>query len=298
MKLSEATELLLMDAAARRLSPMTIRFYRQRCQSVIKVIGDSRAEHITANDVRSALASTTAASARLNFAFLRRLFRFLHDEEVTSRNPLERVTAPKTLQKVIYPLTIEEIRRCYKYARVNRGFFGLRNSVIFATLLGTGMRRQELCSLREKDVRISERLLLVHGKGGTQRLLPIPSSLKQLLARYRFARNETRVASRQCDRFFRDRGGGPLTPANVTRVLERLGKVAGVHLHPHRLRHTFATAYMSNDGADVLSLQSICGWSTIAMATRYTKPSLDKLKRSMESFSPANQLSGFQPRDL
>jgi integrase/recombinase XerD len=113
----------------------------------------------------------------------------------------------------------------------------------------------------------------------------------RILSKYEAMRADTRVYGRSdCEQFFRNRTGHALTPEALTQIIRRIGKGAGIKLYPHLLRHTFCTHFMANDGADVLSLQSIAGWSTIAMADRYAKSQLPKLKRSMESFSPANNL--------
>jgi integrase len=194
-------------------------------------------------------------------------------------------------------------------------------------LVGTGLRREELCQLRDQDVRLeviatkrrddvswiedleapamtklairmyfsgSEAdheggMMLVHGKGRKQRLVPIPAELRLLLSQYVYRRKDSRAAGR-CDRFFRDRNGTPMTGPNLTTLMIRLGRRAGVDLHPHRLRHTFATSFMSHDGADVLHLKEICGWTTPAMANRYAKPTMAKMIRMVDSFSPVNQL--------
>jgi integrase/recombinase XerC len=149
------------------------------------------------------------------------------------------------------------------------------------------MRREELCNLREENVRLKDAVMLIHGKGRKQRLIPIPVHLIKLLARYQATRNQSRVFDHKCDRFFRSRHGGPMTPDALTQLMVELGNHAGIKLHPHLLRHTFATMFMANDGADVLTLQAICGWSTLAMAQRYSHSTMPKLQRSMDSFSPS-----------
>ncbi len=168
--------------------------------------------------------------------FLNRLFRFLMDDEILAKNPMAKIRPPKVEQKVVDPISPAEIQKCFKAARADRGYIGVRDSVIFATLVSTGLRREELCSLSDADVRIDDGALLVHGKGRKQRLVPIPESLKKMLAHYKFARNDVKA------------------------------------------------------GADILTLQAICGWSQLGMAQRYAKPSMAKMQRSMDSFSPASGL--------
>ena len=123
--------------------------------------------------------------------------------------------------------------------------------------------------------------MLVNGKGGKERLVPIPAVLQKIMMRYIYLRKDSRAAVNS-DRFFRDRNNTDLDPKHLTRLLARLGARAGVSLHPHKLRHTFATNFMSHDGSDVLHLQAICGWSTLSMAQRYAKPTLEKMARFMD----------------
>jgi site-specific recombinase XerD len=289
MTITDAAELLAMDAAARRLSPLTLVFYRDRAKAIVKTVGDKRVDLITPTDLRAVLASCTEGTVLHNYSFMRRLFRFLVAEEILDRNPMVKLQPPKVESKVVNPLTTEEMVRCFKAAKAQGGLLGVRDAAIFATLVGTGLRREELCSLRDEDVRVGEGIMLIHGKGRKQRLVPIPGDLRVLLGQYLYRRRDSRAGG-SCDRFFRDRNGTPMIPGNLTTLMGRLGRKVGVHLHPHRLRHTFATGFMSHDGSDVLHLKEICGWTTLAMANRYAKPSMAKMIRMVDSFSPVNDL--------
>jgi integrase/recombinase XerC len=292
MTFQDATELLLMEAQSRHLSELTIRFYRQRLTAIGQILGSTKdIRHITTADCRTVLMRTSQRSTKHAYVVLRRLFSFLMEEELITKSPVTKLKPPKVEQKVVDPISEAEMQNCFKVARVSRGFMGIRDSVIFATLVGTGLRREELCSLRDPDVRLTEGALLVMGKGRKERLVPIPANLKKMLLRYKLARDATTAGKRNdCNLFFRDRNGGAMRPSNLTLLIKRLGESAGVHLHPHRLRHTFATSFMSNDGADILTLQAICGWSQLAMAHRYAKPCMQKMQRSMNSFSPMTAL--------
>jgi site-specific recombinase XerD len=292
MKFKDAHQLMLLEGQSRHLSSQTIRFYDQRLTAIGRILGAYKdVRKITTADCRIVLTQTSQRSTKHAFVTMRRLFSFLVDEEVLTKSPVSKLKPPKVVQKVVDPISAAEMLQCFKVAKNARGFMGLRDSAIFATLVGTGLRREELCNLRDGDVRLSEGVLLVLGKGRKERFVPIPQDLKKLLLRYKFARDDTKAGSRNdTDRFFRDRNGGVIVPNNLTLLIRRLGQTAGVRLHPHRLRHTFATAFMSNDGSDILTLQAICGWSQLSMAQRYAKPSTEKMQRSMDSFSPAKVL--------
>jgi integrase/recombinase XerD len=286
VNITDATELLVMEVLSRKLSKNTVTFYRARCLAVRRVVGDKRIDLITTTDLRQVLATSTPASSAHNYKYMARLFRFLVDEEVILKNPMGKLTRPKVEQKVVQPLTAEEVNRCYKAAKATGGRQGARDAAIFATLVSTGIRREELCSLRESEVRLKEGMMLIHGKGNKQRLVPIPNSIRVMLGHYLFHRRDSKAEGRS-DYFFKGRLGAQLQPSNLTLLMGRLGRRTGIHLHPHRLRHTFATMFMANDGADILTLQAICGWSQLSQAQRYAKPSMEKMQRSMDAFSPS-----------
>lgn len=290
MNLKDATALMSMDAAARRLSRNTIKFYQERCRVVERIVGDKRIDLITATDLRQVLAQCTSGSAEHNYRFLAQLFRFLISEEVLEKNPMAKLKRPMVEQKVIQPLSAEDVKRCYKAAKSAGGILGFRDASIIATFLATGIRREELCTLAEADVRLGQGVMLIHGKGRKQRLVPIPTALRVTLGHYFFQRRDSRAEGRS-DRFFKGRNGRALEPSNLTLLLNKLRKRAGVHLHPHRLRHTWATYFAAQDGSDVLTLRALAGWSTLAMANRYVKPSMEKMKRSAETFSAIQMLN-------
>ena len=286
MTFKDAGDLLVMESASRRLSKATQKFYSDRTDAIIRLIGNKPVEKVTVTDLRRALTECPERSAPLNYRFLKRLFNFLIAEEVLKISPMDKLRPPKIEQRVIEPLTQVQLQKLFRVARSARGF-GIRDSAMLATLAGTGIRREEMCNLRDEDVRLKDGVMLIHGKGRKQRLIPVPVHLMKMLARYRSTRNSSKSYDAKCDRFFRSRSGRALTPDALTQVMIELGHSAGIKLHPHLLRHTFATMFMANDGADVLTLQAICGWSSLAMAQRYSHATMPKLQRSMDSFSPS-----------
>ena len=288
MKLRDAAALLQIECNALRLSPATLRFYAQQFKK-LRPLADRRVQDIDATDLRAVIAAVSDRSAPHVYRYIRRLFSFLTREELLVRNPATKLRPPRISKPLVEGLTSEEIRRCYAAAKASGPYYGLRDATLFAVLVGTGLRRSETCSLRDPEVNLATGSMLVHGKGGKDRLVPVPPRLRLLMARYRIARDECKSAGRS-NFFFRSKAGGQLSPEDLYATVRRIGERAGVRLWPHRLRHTFATEYMANEGADVLSLQAIAGWSSTQMAARYAKPSLRKLQVSMDRFSPAADL--------
>lgn len=134
MKLLEAGELLLMECRARRLSPNTLEYYSQRLVAMVRTIGDKTATSVTTLDLRRVIVESPERGAPNNYHFMRRLFRFMLEDGIIRTNPMEKVRPPKIEQKVVQPHTQDEIQTLYKAAKNMRGFAGLRDAVIFATL--------------------------------------------------------------------------------------------------------------------------------------------------------------------
>lgn len=291
MKFSDAVELLMIDCEARRLSPHTLANYRHCLFNLSRPLLDKDLNEITIHDLRLLIAKAPEGSVMHLYKAVKRLFSFLDSEELlTKANPTKRLQRPRVTQKVVEPLQAEEVLRLFSVARAKGGYLGIRDSAIVALLVGTGLRRSELCGLREADVHLRDGFLRVLGKGRKERIVPLPSSLKVLLSKYRLHRDRLKSARHGSEFFFRSRHGGPIAPEDLTATIRDLGKRLGTRIWAHRLRHTFATHFMAQDGSDILTLQSICGWSSLSQAQRYAKPTLAKLQRSMESFSPANDL--------
>lgn len=282
---------MLLEGQSRKLSSKTIEFYSCRFKFLVKVLGDREVRRVTVHDLRLALASSPPKSARHNYIGIKRLFGFLVAEEILRKDPSQKLACPQVVKTVVEPFTYEQMVAMLNACRRSPGWTGVRNTAILCTLLGTGLRRAELCNLRDEDVRIDEGALKVKGKGNKERIVPVPFKLRKILARYIFERQGTRIYGRtDCPYFFRDRRGEQLQPQALTRIVHRLGCKIGIKAWTHRTRHSFATYFMDNQGADVLILKEICGWSSLDMALRYVKPTLRKLQESQEAFSPLNRL--------
>lgn len=289
MLFEDAVELLLIEGEARRLSPRTLKFYKDCLLKRSSLLCGREVATITVHDLRQVVGRASAASAHHVYRSVKRLFRFLEAEELIGSNPVKRLAAPRMMTKAVQPLTLDEVATLYATARRRGGYLGVRNSAIIATLVGTGLRRAELCRLTDADVRLRDGYLLVHGKGNKQRLVPLPANLRLILARYKVQRDRLKSAGRS-EAFFRSRHGGPIAVEDLAQTVRGIGRDANVPVHVHKLRHTFASHFMNNDAADVLALQALGGWSSLQMVQRYAHTSLPKLQRSMERCSPVNLL--------
>lgn len=206
----------------------------------------------------SGLADTTVHN---HMRAVRAFFRFLDREELIERNPMRNVRMPKVEKKILPSFTPEEVDRLLKETE-GKDFANVRNRALVLLLLDSGLRLAECASLRLGDIDKETGAMKVMGKGRKERYTRVGAkSLRYLL------------------RYFRLRGGsvgdplwlgarGPMTQAGIAETLEKLGKRAGVHAHPHKFRRTCALMLLRN-GADVFSVQHLLGHADLTVLRRY-----------------------------
>ncbi|MBR2460679.1 MAG: tyrosine-type recombinase/integrase [Clostridia bacterium] len=145
-------------------------------------------------------------------------------------------------------------------------FNGLRDYTVCTLMVDSGLRLHEIVTLERKHVHLDERYLIVTGKGDKQRIVPFGDFTARTLRAYDDARKSwcPPIAS-----FFVTVDGEPMIDTTLKDVFRRLKERSGIpRLHPHLLRHTFATKYLGN-GGDVYTLQRILGHTTLDMVKKY-----------------------------
>lgn len=150
-----------------------------------------------------------------------------------------------------------------------------RDDAVVELLYGSGLRVAELCGLRRQDVDLAQRQVVVWGKGGKQRRLPLSEPSARAVEDWiRTGRREL-AADPTTDVLFLNRRGRPMTPRDVRRLLDRR---AIAPTHPHALRHTFAT-HLLDGGADLRSVQELLGHADVGTTQIYTHVSTERLQQ-------------------
>ena len=168
---------------------------------------------------------------------------------------------------------------------------GYRDYSIILTLLDTGMRVSELCTLKLDNVWLEDGMLKVLGKGNKERLIPIGKQVQRALWRY-INRCRPEPANVNRDLLFLTKDGRPLTKDRVEKVMVRYANkvgLAGVRCSPHTLRHTAAVRFLRN-GGDVFSLQRMLGHTSLEMTRRYCELADIDVKRAHITASPVDNL--------
>jgi len=152
------------------------------------------------------------------------------------------------------------------------------------------MRLGELSQLKLTNVNLEDGFVMVHGKGGRDRYMPIGREMVKCLWRYMKQRALTDVNSSSY--LFLTQQGRPLTSRAIQLVFRRLGKkidLDGVRLSPHTLRHRFAIAYIEN-GGDPFSLQRILGHTNQETTSKYVNMARSNVKSQHSKYAPGERL--------
>jgi site-specific recombinase XerD len=222
---------------------------------------------------------------------LRIFFSWLVSEEIIEGNPFERVKIPRPPRKVIPVFSDSQISSLLSVIDT-KSAEGYRDYTIFLTLLDTGIRVSELCSLRLDNLWLEEGMLKVMGKGNKERLIPIGKQVQRLLWHY-LSRYRPEPAVSNCNLLFLTRDGKPLNKDRVEKIMAHYGKKAsikGVRCSPHTLRHTAAVKFLRN-GGDVFSLQRMLGHASLEMTRRYCELADIDVKRVHMTASPVDNLN-------
>jgi integrase/recombinase XerC len=210
------------------------------------------------------------------------LFRWACREEIVPANPAESVRTPKQEKKLPRHLRPGEIENLLE-APEGDGPLVPRDRAILELLYAAGLRVSELVSLDWPDVDLSGRVLRVTGKGSKERMVPFGQpardALKTWLAAWDGVRSHSNtVADIDEEPVFLNHRGGRLTARSVRRVLDKAVDAASVAsgVHPHTLRHTFAT-HLLEGGADLRAIQELLGHASLSTTQRYTHLEVDRL---------------------
>jgi site-specific recombinase XerD len=217
---------------------------------------------------------------------IRAFFGYLHREELTRANPIEKVKMPKAPQKVVPTLSAEEVERLLSQPD-RRTDIGFRDFAILITFIDTAVRLSELAGLMVADVDLENGYLKVLGKGGRERYVPFGQKVAKALLKYRL---KHRPKPSGDDWFWLTAGGARLTPKRIEKIVAEYGKRAGIHCYCHKLRHTSAIMYLRN-GGDPFSLQKKLGHSSLAMTRHYSNPVDSDVRAAHLRYGVADRLN-------
>jgi integrase/recombinase XerD len=260
--------------SATRLAPKTVDAYRRDLADLTAYLKRSPAD-ATQDDLAGYLASLRArglASTTIarRAAALRSFYRHQMLLGARDDNPAAELDLPRRARTLPRTLSPGEAERLIEAARGTTPR-SLRDRALVELLYGAGLRVSEAVGLDRAAVDLEGRLVRCLGKGSKERVVPIGREATEALRRY-LARGRPFLDRRHRPELFLNAHGGALTRAGAFLILRRLAEAAGLEpgrVHPHLLRHSFAT-HLLEGGADLRSVQEMLGHADLSTTERYT----------------------------
>jgi len=278
---------LEMLAAERGAAKNTLAAYQADLADFAAHIAPTAPARAAGADIASYMSALAgAASARTQarrLSAIKQFFLFLLREGVRPDNPAAEQEAPRLPQSLPKYLSEAEVDALLAAAAAMPGQVGLKASAGLEILYATGLRVTELLSLPAAALTTDAAILMVKGKGGRERIIPLSDAAKQAAA-------ALRAASKTPARYLfpgRDRKA-PMTRQGFALILKQVAFKSGIdpaRLSPHVLRHSFASHLLAR-GADLRSLQKLLGHADIATTQIYTHVLAERLERLIAQHHP------------
>ena len=235
-----------------------------------------------------------AASVARRLSAIRQLYRFLYSEGHRSDDPAAVIEGPKrgrSLPKVLSVKQVDDLlaqaREGVKAEAKSERLRAARLNCLLEVLYATGLRVSELVSLPEAAARRDQRMLVIRGKGGRERLVPLNDQAKRTMSDYLALRTEAKLDKSKW--LFPSFGeSGHLSRQHFARELKALAAAAGLkaaQVSPHVLRHAFASHLLQN-GADLRVVQRLLGHADISTTQIYTHVLEERLKSLVRDLHP------------
>ncbi|HXX20608.1 MAG TPA: tyrosine recombinase XerC [Candidatus Acidoferrum sp.] len=247
------------------------------------------------------------ASIARRLSSLRTFFKFCVRERLLRQNPARLVATPKLPRRVPRVLTAEELstfldnlgaggapprrtRRLTPHSDPESKILLKRDRAILELLYASGLRVSEVVGLNLGDIDRNGQMLRVLGKGRKERVVPYGGKASAALEAYWPVREEILSSARtkpEYEAVFLNHMGGRLTDRSVHMLVKKYSRLANVNwdLHPHSLRHAFATHLLA-DGADLRAIQELLGHVSLSTTQRYTQASIRQLMEVYDKAHP------------
>jgi integrase/recombinase XerD len=293
---------LEMMSAERGAATNTLVSYRRDLEDYVRFLARRRTglERAATESVRAYLADLddrgfAARSAARRLSAIRQMHRFMVSEGMRQDDPTGIVEGPRRRPSLPGVLTAGEVERLIEAARAATLDADLtaagrarahRLHALIELLYATGLRVSELVTLPAAAVRSEVRYLIIRGKGGHERIVPLTEKARQAIAAYLAARGEATAATPWLFPSFGE--SGHLTRQQFARELKAMAAAAGIparRVSPHVLRHAFASHLLQN-GADLRVVQQLLGHADISTTQIYTHVLEERLRALVTEHHP------------
>lgn len=280
-------------------SPYTVKYYVLDLESFFDFLNAEGAvglEQVDYNEVRLFLTvqydrKLARRTVSRKISSLRSFYKFLEREGYVTSNPFLNVKLPKANKPIPGFLYQEELDKLFEVNDITDPL-GQRDQAILETLYATGIRVSECQGMQLEDIDFSVGTMFIKGKGNKERYTPFGRFAEIALETYIHDGRYQLLQKSQnsTNNVFLNAKGKPLTVRGIRLILNKMVEKAAltVHVHPHKLRHTFAT-HLLNEGADLRGVQELLGHENLSSTQIYTHVTKDRLRNVyMNSHPRAN----------
>ena len=274
----------------RKFSENTARAYQQDVTVFLGFLSDNAITYQNVNQelIRAYLldlinAGLSKSTIKRTLAALKHFYQFLYVKDYIKVNCFELITSPKLDKKLPEFLTSAEVKQLFEANSKRKDKLVLRDQALLELMYASGLRASEVVNITLQSVNLSKRVIRVLGKGKKERIVPFTKSAELAMSVYLsdlrpiLMKNNKEVQKTNC--FFVNNQGKQLTYRGLEYIMSEIEKKTGCYmkLHPHKLRHSFATHLLSK-GADLRTIQEMMGHESIGTTQIYTHVTYSEMK--------------------
>ena len=272
--------------ANKNLSKNTIQSYRDDLKKFISFIEHNDLKklenNIIQNYVKFLSKNFSPKSHSRKLSSLKAFFNYLFDLKLVNKNPIADVDFPKITKTIPKFLSEKEIFTLLERTYKDSSFKGLRMSVMMEILYATGIRISELVEIKNGDLSEDFSSVLIKGKGGKQRVVPLFGKVKEVLKKYLFEKKHFNTEGSFL--FPSNSKFGHITRHRFFQLLKKLSLECGINVSkvsPHTIRHSFAS-HLLERGVDLRIIQESLGHKDISTTQIYTHIQSKKIRKILE----------------
>ena len=294
----EVEDFLTYLEKERRFSLHTVESYKEDVSFFVGFLSDNKksVKEVDVALIRGYLLELTnsglsKSTIKRNIAALKHFYKFLFLRNYITNEPFELITSPKQEEKLPDFLSDDEIVQLLEANRRRTDELSSRDQAILELMFASGLRASEVVNLTLQSLYLRERIIRVFGKGKKERIVPFTNSCRECLEEYlnvtRRKLLDKNVNRSKENHVFLNSRGEKLTNRGLEYIMEEIEKKTGCYmkLHPHKLRHSFATSLLSK-GADLRTIQEFMGHESIGTTQVYTHVTYSEMKSVYDKAFP------------
>lgn len=266
-------------------SDLTVNGYLYNLNVFLEFLNDNNIKNynkVTYQDIRDFISylydlNYNNKTISRNISAIRSFFKFLKTNNYIDNNPCTLISNPKLEKRLPKFLNFEDTNKLLN-AFDNNNFIGLRNSLILEILYSTGIRVSEITNIKLNDISMSDKSVVITGKGNKQRIVYFGTLCLNLIDMY-LKKSYPILNVNNSDYLILSKRGKKINDREIRNIVDYAAKIAGIEMKisPHVLRHTYAT-HMLNEGADLRSVQELLGHENLSTTQVYTHLTNEKIR--------------------